>query len=274
MAKNKIPTNDTSLTYENHSTSPTTTNNSSPSPSTPEPKPQPQLPPKTSPPPPPLPVTDLVHDLSPKTTSSLPTCFSSIHTSKHAPDFRVRNQAKILRLSDILSNLSLHLAIAKKERNQATFDGLYARIAKAGEGLESLEAEIEGRESGERENMVVRDGKGDGYSEGKEETWGYWVNEQEEAGWYAVRHELAREEGREYEGSSRERIASAREEYEAGLERRAADESGNGFVTGSDEGGEDGRQQGEKFGSQETTLVEGLEGEELHLALSVGLDGG
>lgn len=258
MSRDNIPTDRTSISKSKDSTD---THTHETRPSTPEPKPETQ--------PTPLPISDLVYDLSPKPTSSIPKHFSSIHTSKHATDFRVRNQTKILRLSDILSDLSMHLATAKRKEDQPAFDLLYARIVKAGDGLESLaQPELERSEGGGNTGLQCGEG----------ESWGWWVNGQEVAGSYTVQHGNAGEEGEEYEELSKERVASASREYEAKLERQVKDvreDAGDEDLAGSSEDGEDEGKQSEEFESQETTLVEGLEElEPLHSTLSVALDGG
>jgi len=79
--------------------------------------------------------TDLVDD-DIATAQSLDT--TSLQTSKHHPDFRVRNQLKILTIANILSDLQLHLSAAQRTQDQSTLDDFFARITKAGEGLSSL----------------------------------------------------------------------------------------------------------------------------------------
>lgn len=155
--------------------------------------------------------------------------------------------------------------MAKKKQNQLAFDALYARIVKAGEGLNSLaQPELE------RSETVLPCEQG--------ESWGWWVNGQEKAGWYAVRHGDAGEDVQKHEELSRERVSRARREYEAKFETQAADardEALDGDVAGTDEDSKDEVQQSEGFESQETTLVEGLEElEGLHPTLSAALDGG
>lgn len=258
MSRDHIPTDRTSISRSKDSTN---THTRETRPSTPEQKPETQ--------PIPLPISDLVYDLSPKPTSSIPKHFSSIHTSKHARDFRVRNQTKILRLSDILSDLSMHLATAKRKEDQSAFDALYACIVKVGDGLENLtQPELERSETDKHTGLQCGEG----------ESWGWWVNGQDEAGWYAVRHGDVGEEGIEHEALSRERVARARREYEAKFKSQVKDvreEAGDEDLAGPDEDGEDEGQQSEEFESQETTLVEGLEElESLQSTLSAALDGG
>jgi hypothetical protein len=82
-----------------------------------------------------LTLTDLVDD-DIATAQSLDT--TSLQTSKHHPDFRIRNQLKMLKIANTLSDLQLHLSAAQRTQDQSMLDDLHARITKAGEGLSSL----------------------------------------------------------------------------------------------------------------------------------------
>jgi len=79
--------------------------------------------------------TDLINETTP-TTQTLDT--TSLQTSKHHTDFRIRNHPKTLKLATILSDLQQHLSAARRSENQSAFNDICARITKAGEGLSSL----------------------------------------------------------------------------------------------------------------------------------------
>ena len=81
-----------------------------------------------------LTLTDLVKD---KITTAQTLDTTSLQTSKHHPDFRIRNQLKILKLATMLSDLQLHLSTAQHARNQSALDDLLTRLTKATEGLSS-----------------------------------------------------------------------------------------------------------------------------------------
>ena len=141
--------------------------------------------------------TDLINDTPTTTTQTLD--LTSLQTSKHHPDFRIRNQHKILKLSTILSDLQLHLTTAQRSQNQPAFDSLCVRITRAGEGLGSL-AQLMGVEkadcaatkmTGEQMLDVCR-------SMGEGEL-------------YRVEHGGMLEEGERQDGLSAERVERARE---------------------------------------------------------------
>jgi hypothetical protein len=80
--------------------------------------------------------TDPVDDNFTTTAPSLDT--TSLQTSKHHPDFRIRNQLKIVKIVNVLSDLHMHLSATQKTQDQSALDDLLARTMKAGEGLANL----------------------------------------------------------------------------------------------------------------------------------------
>lgn len=146
--------------------------------------------------------TDLITETPITITQTLD--LTSLQTSKHHPDFRIRNQHKILKLATILSDLQLHLSAAQRSQNQPAFDALCARITKAGEGLESLaqsmpveKADCAATKMGGGQMAEVCRSMGEGE-------------------WYRVEHGGVVEEGGEHDRLSLGRVERAREAYEAG----------------------------------------------------------
>lgn len=202
----------------------------------------------------PLPITDLVNE--PEITATAPTLdLTSLQTSKHHPDFRIRNQHKLLKLATILSDLNLHLSAAHRAQDQAAFDALHARICQAGDGLPSL-----------AQAMPAKKGDGVRRLSGGEMC---DVNRSMRGSeWYRVEHGGLVEEGEGHDALSAGRVQRAREVYEASLCR------GEGEIEAAEEGEwPEGREWQDE--SQETTLVEGVGvggGLLLHPAIEVALD--
>jgi hypothetical protein len=207
----------------------------------------PTLPSRTATPPI-FPITDLVTDLPTNSAPSLD--LTGLQTSKYHPDFRIRNQPKMLKLATILSDLHLHLSVAHKNEDQAAFNAMHARITAAGEGLGNLAVAMPAEE---------KDGALKRLSGG--ELWEVKaLQRKKEREWYGVQHGCAAEEGEEHDGLSLERVKHAKEVWEAKL-GKGEDEV---------EGASDSEGQVE---SEETTLVDG--GEELsllHPTISAALD--
>jgi hypothetical protein len=141
---------------------------------------------------------------------------TSLETSKHHPDFRIRNQHKVLKVSAILSDLQLHLSAAQCTQNQAAFNDLCARITKAGEGLSSLAQPM----PVEKSDCAATKLDGGQLSD--------VCKSMKESEWYHVEHGGVFEEGEKHYGLSTERIRGARKAYEASLskENSEADDEG------------------------------------------------
>lgn len=172
--------------------------------------------PQQQPPSSPPPISDLINDLPTSPTDP----FSNLLSSRHNPDFRIRNQHKALKLATILSDLQLQLFAAQRAEDQVDFDALYRRICKAGDGLKSL--------AGDAEEGKVKDDSG--FIEFMRVDW-------KEDQWF-VEHGGRVEEGERHDELSGERVRVARGEYE----ERFARMEGVGEAGGDDgdEIGEDG----------------------------------
>lgn len=207
-----------------------------------------------TPPRPNTPVTPLTDLANGDLTTTAPTLdLSSLQTSRHHPDFRIRNQPRFLRLSTILSDLQLHLSTAYKTQDQAAFNDLHARIAKGGEGLSTLAQAM----PPETADVAARKLNGAEMSE--------VVRCMKASEWYRAEHGKSVEEGEEHDILSLERIERATEVYEASLGK---DSSG---ADGSDsEVEDDGEWEDE---SDETIWVEDVEGRALsHPSISLALE--
>jgi hypothetical protein len=190
---------------------------------------------------PPLPITDLVTDIP--TTTPLTLDLTGLQTSKHHPDFRIRNQPKMLRLATILSNLHLHLSVAHRNEDQETFNALHARITAAGEGLGSLAVSV----PAEKKDGARRLSGGE-LSEVEK------TKLKKDREWYGVQHGSAVEEGGEHNSLSLGRVERAKAAYEAKLNRSV------GEVDAKSDGKVEAEREGEWQGeSEETTLVDGVE---------------
>lgn len=161
--------------------------------------------------------TGLVNDTA-TTAQSLD--LTSLQTSKHHPDFRIRNQHKVLQLATILSDLQLYLSAAQRSQNQAAFDDLCVRITKAGEGLSSLAHPM----SVEKADCAATKLTGGQLSDVCESM--------KESKWYRVEHGGKLQEGEKHDSLSLERIGRAREVYETTL----GTESGGNSEIGADGG--------------------------------------
>lgn len=146
--------------------------------------------------------TELVNDTA-TTAQSLD--LPSLQTSKHHPDFRIRNQHKVLKLATILSDLQLHLSVAQRLQNQSTFDDLCARITKAGEGLSSLAQPMPANKA----DCAATKLDGRQLSD--------VCKSMKDSEWYRAEHGGVAEEGEKHDSLSFERIGRAREVYEASL---------------------------------------------------------
>jgi hypothetical protein len=190
---------------------------------------------------PPLPITDLVTDLPTNSAPSLD--LTGIQTSKHHPDFRIRNQPKMLKLATILSDLHLHLSAAHRNEDQAAFNTMHARITAAGEGLSSLAVAM----PAEKKDGAKRLSGG--------ETWEIEKTRQKkEREWYGVQHGCAVEEGGEHDGLSLDRVKRAREVWEAKLDRSEGEVEAESDVAVEAESETEWQEE-----SEETTLVDGVE---------------
>lgn len=154
--------------------------------------------------------SDLVNDTA---TTSQTLDLTSLQTSKHHPDFRIRNQHKVLKLSAILSDLQLHLSAAQRMQNQAAFNDLCARITKAGAGLSSLAQPMPVEKSDCAATMLDGAQLSD------------VCKSMKESEWYRVEHGGVAEEGEKHERLSSERIKGARKAYEASLSTEPNDSS-------------------------------------------------
>ncbi|KAM0723656.1 hypothetical protein Q7P37_000644 [Cladosporium fusiforme] len=170
-----------------------------PSPSTTESKASSSRPPT----PPSALISELVCDY-PDYFTEPPNPFANLHASKHNPDFRVRNQLKFFKVSSILSGLRFQLFAAERTQDQAAFDALYARIVKAGEGLESLTSGL-----GESVEEMGLGGEDGGFGE--------IMRVDRKGDWWHVVHGSAAEEGEMHDELSRERVKAAKSAYEEGL---------------------------------------------------------
>lgn len=188
----------------------------------------------------PAPISELVCETSAQVS---PPPFANIHTSKHNPDFRVRNQEKILAAENILSSLQIHLQSAHRAQDQSKFDEIYARVLQVGRSLGDLpqcpqipdiEARLDVREEGLGEIMSVNRA-GD---------------------WYGVMHAVPRKEGEAHEVCSSRRIREARDAYEASLVVAELEVSGVKDGSSEDAGVSDPKD-GLQSISQDSTLVEG-----------------
>lgn len=113
------------------------------------------------------------------------------------------------------------------------FDALYKRICKAGEGLQSLAADVE-------EGKVM---EGDGFTEFTRVDW-------KEDQWF-VKHGGGVEEGERHDELSGERVRRARGEYEQrarAVEEGCEEENGDGDEAGDQHGDQDGDEVGDDGG--------------------------
>lgn len=150
--------------------------------------------------------TELVNDTTP-TAQSLD--LTSLQTSKHHPDFRIRNQHKVLKLATILSDLQLHLSVAQRRQDQLAFDDLCARITKVGEGLPSLAQPMPANKA----DCAARKLDGGEMSD--------VFKSIKDSEWYHVEHGGVTEEGGRHDSLSLERLGRARQVYEASLSTEA-----------------------------------------------------
>ena len=129
--------------------------------------------------------------------------FTSLQTSKHATSFTIRNQAKLLKLNTILSDLHLHIASAYRTSDQTLLNDVYARISNAGAGLPSFAEPVIWKKrdavSRKLELSERRDVAGC----------------MDDGGYYLVQHGRMEDEGSDYERLCGERNKRAREVYEA-----------------------------------------------------------
>jgi hypothetical protein len=157
--------------------------------------------------------TDLINDTA-TTAQSLD--LTSLQTSKYHPDFRVRNQHKVLKLTTILSDLHLHLSAANRTQNQAAFNDLCARITKAGEGLPSLAQPM----PVEKSDCAAMKLSGEQMSD--------VCKSMKESEWYRVEHGGVAEEREKHDSLSLERVEHARKAYEASLSKENSEAEDEG----------------------------------------------
>lgn len=143
---------------------------------------------------------ELIND---NTTTAQSLDLTSLQTSKHHPDFRIRNQHKVLKLATILSDLQLHLSVAQRSQDQLAFNDLCARISKAGEGLASPAQPTPAVKA----DCAAKKLNGGELSE--------VCKSMKDSEWYHVEHGDVAEEGEKHDSLSFERIGRAREVYEA-----------------------------------------------------------
>lgn len=148
---------------------------------------------------PPSSISELVCGTS---THLPPPQLANIHASKHNPDFRIRNQEKVLKIGSILSSLQLHLQLAHRAGDQSGLDRIYARVLQAGKGLDDLPQclKIPGSEAKLDED---------------EDVLGEIMSVDRADEWYRVAHAVPTEEGAAFEVHSKARIREARAAYEA-----------------------------------------------------------
>ena len=146
--------------------------------------------------------TDLVNE---NTTTAQTLDLTSLQTSKHHPDFRIRNQHKVLKLATILSDLQLQLSAVQRSQDQSAFDDLCVRITKAGEGLASLAQPMPANKA----DCAATKLDGRQLSD--------VCKSMKDSEWYRAEHGGVAEEGEKHDSLSFERIGRAREVYEASL---------------------------------------------------------
>lgn len=163
-----------------------------------------------------------------------PLPFASLHDSKHNPDFRVRNHAKVLKLSAIVSGFQSLLQSARRDEDQSALDCLHAQVLKAADGLvqvaqSSLEAQI------------------DSVSGSSDQSFCEVIQANKDGEWYMVQHGDLESDGPEHDVLATKRLQRARKAYEAALDEESSDsESNGGACIGEEKHSE----------TQETTLVE------------------
>lgn len=157
--------------------------------------------------------TDFINETA---TTSQTLDLTSLQTSKHHPDFRIRNQHKVLKVAAILSDLQLHLSAAQSSQNQAAFNDLCARITKAGEGLSSLAQPM----PVEKSDCAATKLDGRQLSD--------VCKSMKESEWYRVEHGGVAEEGERHNGLSLERMERARKIYEANLGKESSEAEDEG----------------------------------------------
>lgn len=157
--------------------------------------------------------SDLVNDTA---TTAQSRDLTSLQTSKHHPDFRIRNQHKVLELATILSDLQLYLSAAQRSQNQAAFNDLCARIMKAGEGLSSLAQPMPVQKSDSAATKLDGGQLSDVCKSMRE-------NE-----WYQVEHGGVLEEGEKHDRLCSGRIMGAKKAYEATLIEKSSEAEDDG----------------------------------------------
>ena len=162
--------------------------------------------------------SDLVNDSA---TAAQSLDLTSLQTSKHHPDFRIRNQHKVLKIAAILADLQLHLSAAQRSQDQPAFDDLCARITKAGEGLSSLAQPMPAAKA----DCAARKMNGGELSD--------VCKSMKDSEWYHVEHGSVAGEGEEHDSLSLERIERAREVYEASLSTEPNESSEMGIASES-----------------------------------------
>jgi hypothetical protein len=203
-----------------------------------------------------LPISELVFD----SDTALPPPSGSLHDSKHNPDFRVRNHAKLIKMSTIISDLHSLLHAAHRSEDQSAFDCLHAHILKAGEGLDSL-----------AQSPLVAQADEDSRFRDEVLGVGRIVPPNLENDWYRVQHEAVAGDAIECDAIecdalATKRVQCARKAYEAKLDEVWSDSESDSGASISE------KQQSE---SEDTTLVEDSPEEFAlpHTASSITLDG-
>jgi len=161
-----------------------------------------------------LPISELVLDDN-ITQQSLP--FACLHDSKHNPDFRVRNHAKVLKLSTIVSGFQFLLQSARRDEDQPALDCLHAQVVKAAEGLDQV---------AQRSLVAQVDpvaGSGD-------ESFCEIIRGNKEGEWYMVQHGDLESDGPEHDALATKRLQCARKAYEAALDEPSSDSESDGGV--------------------------------------------
>jgi hypothetical protein len=200
-----------------------------------------------------LPVSELVSEFD---TVLQPPPSSSLHDSKHNPDFRVRNYAKFTKIAAIMLEFNTLLQAARRSEDQSAVDCLHAQMLKAGEDLDSLaQSPLVARAN---EDLRFRD---EGLGLGR------IVPPNIKNEWYMVQHDAPEGDVTECDASATRKLQCARKIYEAALddETSSDSESDGGAPVFEEQQNDD----------EDTTLVEDSpeEFELLHAASSLTLDG-
>jgi hypothetical protein len=158
-----------------------------------------------------LPVSELVSEFD---TVLQPPPSSSLHDSKHNPDFRVRNYAKFTKIAAIMLEFNTLLQAARRSEDQSAVDCLHAQMLKAGEDLESLaQSPLVARAD---EDLRFRD---------ENLGLGRIVPPNIKNEWYMVQHDAPEGDIAECDASATRKLQCARKIYEAALDDETSSDS-------------------------------------------------